>query len=164
MEVKSVEKREKSTAAITIGISREEFDKALNEAYKKNKNSIMVPGFRKGKAPRKIIEGMYGESIFYEEAINGIIPDAYLYAIKEKELKVVAYPTIENADVTDDKCLNLIIVAPLYPEVELAQYKGVEAVRKEIKVEPYEVDAEIEVLRNRNSSWLLRTARRNSAT
>jgi trigger factor len=152
MEVKSVEKREKSTAAITIGISREEFDKALNEAYKKNKNSIMVPGFRKGKAPRKIIEGMYGESIFYEEAINGIIPDAFLYAIKEKELKVVAYPTIENADVTDDKCLNLIIVAPLYPEVELAQYKGVEAVRKEIKVEPYEVDAEIEVLRNRNSS------------
>jgi trigger factor len=154
MEVKNVEKREKNTAAITIEVSREEFDKALNEAYKKNRNSIMVPGFRKGKAPRKIVEGMYGESVFYEEAMNSIIPDAYFYAIKEKELKVVANPSVENADVTDDKGLNLTIIAVLYPEITLAAYKGIEAVRKEVRVDPYEIDAEIEALRNRNSSMV----------
>jgi trigger factor len=95
---------------------------------------------------------MYGESIFYEEAINDIIPDAYVFAIKEKELKVVAQPMIENADVTDDKSLSLVIVAALYPEVTLGEYKGIEAVRNEIIVDAYEVDAEIEALRNRNSS------------
>jgi trigger factor len=127
MEVKSIEKREKSTAAITVEVSPEEFEKAIDEVYKKNKNSITIPGFRKGKAPRRIIERMYGDAIFYEEAINNIIPDAYSFA------------------------LTLKIVASLYPEVELGQYKGIEAPRKEVKVDPEEVDIRIEALRNRNS-------------
>lgn len=151
MEVKSIEKREKSTAAITIEVSREEFDKAVNEVYKKNKNSITIPGFRRGKAPRKIIESMYGEAVFYQEAINDIIPEAYSFAVKEKELKVTAYPSVEDADIGEDKTLTLKIIASLYPEVELGEYKGIEAPKKEVEVDPREVDARIESLRNRNS-------------
>lgn len=152
MEVKNFEKREKSTVALTVTVSPEEFDKALTAAYKKSKNSIYIPGFRKGKAPRTIIEKMYGEGVFYDDAINELAPEAYMYAIKENSLKVVAAPSLENANVTDDKALELTIIAIVYPEVTLGQYKGLEAVRKEVKVEDYEIDAEINVLRNRNGS------------
>lgn len=152
MEVTKVEKKEKSTAAITVAVTRDEFDSALNKAYNKNKSSIMVPGFRKGKAPRRIIEGMYGEAVFYEDAINDIAPTAYAQAIKEKELKVVGAPSIESADVTDEKGLTLVINCALYPEITLKQYKGLEAVRKDAKVEEYEINAEIETLRQRNAS------------
>ena len=152
MEVKNLEKRENSAVAVTVTISPEEFDKALTAAYKKTKNSIYIPGFRKGKAPRTIIEKMYGEGVFYDDAINELAPEAYMYAVKEKELKVVAAPSLENANVTDDKALELTIIAVVYPEVTLGQYKGLEAVRKEAKVEDYEIEAEINTLRNRNSS------------
>ena len=152
MEVKNLEKRENSAVAVTVTISPEEFDKALTAAYKKAKNSIYIPGFRKGKAPRNIIEKMYGEGVFYDDAINELAPEAYMYAVKEKELKVVAAPSLENANVTDDKALELTIIAVVYPEVTLGQYKGLEAVRKEVKVDEYEIEAEINVLRNRNSS------------
>ncbi len=152
MEVKNLEKREKSAVAITVTVSPEEFEKALMDAYKKNKKSIYVPGFRKGKAPRMIIEKMYGEGVFYDDAINELAPQAYYFAIKDKDLKVVAAPALENANVTDDKALELTIAAVLYPEVNLGQYKGLEAVRKEAKVEDYEIDAELDTLRNRNSS------------
>ena len=152
MEVKNLEKRENSAVAVTVTISPEEFDKALTAAYKKTKNSIYIPGFRKGKAPRTIIEKMYGEGVFYDDAINELAPEAYMYAVKEKELKVVAAPSLENANVTDDKALELTIIAVVYPEVTLGQYKGLEAVRKEAKVEDYEIEAEINTLRDRNSS------------
>ncbi|MBR6654708.1 MAG: trigger factor [Oscillospiraceae bacterium] len=152
MEVKNLEKRENSAVAVTVTISPEEFDKALTAAYKKTKNSIYIPGFRKGKAPRTIIEKMYGEGVFYDDAINELAPEAYMYAVKEKELKVVAAPSLENANVTDDKALELTIIAVVYPEVTLGQYKGLEAVRKEVKVEDYEIEAEINTLRDRNSS------------
>ena len=152
MEVKNLEKRENSAIAVTVTISPEEFDKALTAAYKKTKNSIYIPGFRKGKAPRTIIEKMYGEGVFYDDAINELAPEAYMYAVKEKELKVVAAPSLENANVTDDKALELTIIAVVYPEVTLGQYKGLEAVRKEAKVEDYEIEAEINTLRDRNSS------------
>jgi len=152
MEVKNLEKRENSAVAVTVTISPEEFDKALTAAYKKTKNSIYIPGFRKGKAPRNIIEKMYGEGVFYDDAINELAPEAYMYAVKEKELKVVAAPSLENANITDDKALELTIIAVVYPEVTLGQYKGLEAVRKEVKVDEYEIEAEINVLRNRNSS------------
>ena len=152
MEVKNVEKRENSAAAIQVVVSPEEFDKAVEKAYKKNKSSIYIPGFRKGKAPRKIIEKMYGAGVFYDDAINDLAPEAYLFAIKEKELKAVATPSVESANVTDDKALELTYVVAIYPEVTLGQYKGLEAVRKEPKVEDYEIDAELQTLRNRNSS------------
>ena len=152
MEVTNVEKREKSIAAVTVVVSPEEFDEAVNSVYKKNRGSIMVPGFRKGKAPRKIIEGMYGKSVFHEDAINEIAPQAYAQAVKEKELKVVASPSLEAADVGEDNSLTLVIDCVLYPEITLKKYKGLEAVRKGAKVEDYQIDAEIERLRQRNAS------------
>ena len=152
MEITKVEKKEKSIAAVTVVVSPEEFDEAVNAVYKKNRGSIMVPGFRKGKAPRKIIEGMYGKGVFHEDAINEIAPQAYAQAIKEKELKVVASPALEAADVGEDGSLTLVIDAVLYPEITLKKYKGLEAVRKGTKVEDYQIDAEIERLRQRNAS------------
>jgi trigger factor len=152
MEVRSVEKKEKSTALVTVAISAEEFDKAVNKVYNKNKKDIFIPGFRKGKAPRKIVENLYGTSVFHEEAINDVAPEAYMFAVREKELKVVASPSIESVKVEEDKSLTLVINAVLNPEVELGNYKGLEAVRKEVKVDPAEIDAEIEKLRTRNAS------------
>ncbi len=134
MEITNVEKKEKSIAAVTVVVSPAEFDEAVNTVYKKNRNSIMVPGFRKGKAPRKIIEGMYGKGVFHEDAINDLAPKAYAQAVKEKELKVVASPALESADVGEDGSLTMVIDAVLYPEITLKQYKGLEAVRKCAKV------------------------------
>ena len=152
MEVKNIEKKEKNTADITVSVSAEEFEAALVKVFNKNKKSIQIPGFRKGKAPRKIVEAMYGESVFYEDAINEVAPEAYFFSVKEKELKVVANPSIEDAKVEDDKSLTLRFNAVLYPEVELGQYKGLEAVRKEVKVDPAEIDMEVDQLRERNAT------------
>ena len=158
MEVKSIEKKEKNSAEITVSVTPEEFEAALVKVFNKNKKSIQIPGFRKGKAPRKIVEAMYGESVFYEDAINEVAPEAYSFSVKEKELKVVADPSIEDAKVEDDKSLTLKFNAVLYPEVELGQYKGLEAVRKEVKVDPAEIDMEVDQLRNRNAT--IQTAER----
>ena len=152
MEVKNVEKKEKNSALITVSVSPEEFEAAVVKVYNRNRKSIQIPGFRKGKAPRKIVEAMYGEGVFHEEAINDLAPEAYYFAVKEKELKIVASPSIEDAKVEEDKSLTLDINAVLYPEVELGQYKGLSAVRKEAKVDPAEVDMEIDQLRNRNAT------------
>ncbi len=152
MEVKSIEKKEKNSADITVSVSAGEFEAALVKVYNKNKKSIQIPGFRKGKAPRKIVEAMYGESVFYEDAINDVAPEAYFFSVKEKELKVVANPSIEDAKVEDDKSLTLRFNAILYPEVELGQYKGLEAVRKSVKVDPAEIDMEVDQLRDRNAT------------
>ena len=158
MEVKNVEKKEKNSALITVSVSPEEFEAAVVKVFNRNRKSIQLPGFRKGKAPRKIVEAMYGEGVFHEEAINDLAPEAYYFAVKEKELKVVASPSIEDAKVEEDKSLTLGISAVLYPEVELGQYKGLSAVRKEAKVDPAEVDMEIDQLRNRNAT--IQTAER----
>ena len=152
MEVKNIEAKEKNSADVTVSVSAEEFEAAIIKVFNKNKKSIQIPGFRKGKAPRKIVEAMYGESVFYEDAINEVAPEAYYFAVKEKELKVVANPSIEDAKVEDDKSLTLKFNVALYPEVELGQYKGLEAVRKEAKVDPAEIDMEIDQLRNRNAT------------
>ncbi len=152
MEVKSIEKKEKNTAEITVSVTPEEFEAAVVKVFNRNRKSIQIPGFRKGKAPRKIIEAMYGESVFHEEAINDLAPEAYYFAVREKELKVVASPSVQDAKLEDDKSLTLLIAAVLYPEVELGQYKGLSAVRKAAVVDPAEVDMEIDQLRNRNAS------------
>ncbi len=152
MEVKSIEKKEKNSADITVTVSPEEFEAAIVKVFNKNRKSIQIPGFRKGKAPRKIVEAMYGESVFYEDAINEVAPEAYFFSVKEKELKVVANPSIEDAKVEDDKSLTLRFNAALYPEVELGQYKGLKAVRKEVKVDPAEIDMEVDQLRDRNAT------------
>ena len=102
MNVKSVEKQEKSTVELVIEIGKEEFEAAVEKVYKKQRGKISVPGFRKGKAPRKIIEGMYGSGVFYEDAINDLYPEAYAQAIEQEKLDAVAWPKVEIVDVGKD--------------------------------------------------------------
>ena len=150
MTVKSCEKLEKSRVALTIETSAEEFEAAVNKAYLKMRGKINVPGFRVGKAPRKIIEKMYGAEVFYEEAVNIILPDAYEAAVKEQELEVVGYPQVELESCTKDGVVFKCTVA-VYPEVKLGQYKGLEAPRAEVKVVAADVNARLKEMADRNS-------------
>ena len=150
MTVKSCEKLEKSRVALTIETSAEEFEAAVNKAYLKMRGKINVPGFRVGKAPRKIIEKMYGADVFYEEAVNIILPDAYEAAVKEQELEVVGYPQVELESCTKDGVVFKCTVA-VYPEVKLGQYKGLEAPKAEVKVVAADVNARLKEMADRNS-------------
>ena len=150
MTVKSCEKLEKSRVALTIETSTEEFEAAVNKAYLKMRGKINVPGFRVGKAPRKIIEKMYGAEVFYEEAVNILLPDAYEDAVKEKELNVVGYPEVELESCTKDGVVFKCTVA-VYPEVKLGQYKGLEAPKAEVKVTAADVNARLKEMADRNS-------------
>ncbi|NLL45870.1 MAG: trigger factor [Clostridiales bacterium] len=151
MLVKNIEKKEKSIALLTVEIEKEEFEEAINAAYKKNKGRINVPGFRKGKAPLKIIENMYGKSVFYEDAVDEIAPEAYVFAVEQEKLEVVGRPSIADMDITDDRVLTLTFRTALYPEVNLKQYKGLEAVKGEAVVTDEDVAGEIEIVRSKNS-------------
>ena len=135
MNVKSVEKLEKSQVAVTVEVTAEEFEAAVQKAYLKMRNKISVPGFRPGKAPRKMIEKLYGEGVFYSDAVDAALPDAYTQAIGSSGLDVVGYPEVEIVDdqIGKDGFTFKAIVA-VYPEVELGQYKGVSAVKEEAKV------------------------------
>ena len=150
MTVKSCEKLEKSRVALTIEASAEEFEAAVNKAYLKMRGKINVPGFRVGKAPRKIIEKMYGEEVFYEEAVNIILPDAYEDAVKEQKLDVVGYPEVELESCGKDGVVFKCTVA-VYPEVKLGQYKGLEAPKAEVKVAAADVNARLKEMADRNS-------------
>ena len=150
MTVKSCEKLEKSRVALTIETSAEEFEAAVNKAYLKMRGKINVPGFRVGKAPRKIIEKMYGAEMFYEEAVNIILPDAYEAAVKEQELDVVGYPEVDLESCTKDGVVFKCTVA-VYPEVKLGQYKGLEAPKAEVKVVAADVNARLKEMADRNS-------------
>ena len=135
MNVKSVEKLEKSQVAVTVEVTAEEFEAAVQKAYLKMRNKISVSGFRPGKAPRKMIEKLYGEGVFYSDAVDAALPDAYTQAIGSSGLDVVGYPEVEIVDdqIGKDGFTFKAIVA-VYPEVELGQYKGVSAVKEEVKV------------------------------
>lgn len=135
MNVKSVEKLEKSQVAVTVEVTAEEFEAAVQKAYLKMRNKISVPGFRPGKAPRKMIEKLYGEGVFYSDAVDAALPDAYTQAIGSSGLNVVGYPEVEIVDdqIGKDGFTFKATVA-VYPEVELGQYKGVSAVKEEVKV------------------------------
>ena len=135
MNVKSVEKLEKSQVAVTVEVTAEEFEAAVQKAYLKMRNKISVPGFRPGKAPRKMIEKLYGEGVFYSDAVDVALPEAYTQAIGSSGLDVVGYPEVEIVDdqIGKDGFTFKATVA-VYPEVELGQYKGVSAVKEEVKV------------------------------
>ena len=150
MTVKSCEKLEKSRVALTIETSAEEFEAAVNKAYLKMRGKINVPGFRVGKAPRKIIEKMYGAEVFYEEAVNIILPDAYEDAVKEQGLETVGYPQVELESCTKDGVVFKCTVA-VYPEVKLGQNKGLEAPKAEVKVAAADVNARLKEMADRNS-------------
>ena len=151
MSVKSCEKVEKSQVALTIEVGSAEFEAAIEKAYQKMRKKINVPGFRPGKAPRKIIEGMYGAEVFFEEAINIAFPDAYEAAVKEQELQVVGYPTVEMVGDVTKEGFTFKATTPVYPEVTLGEYKGLSAPKDEVKVTAADVDDRLKQLSDRNT-------------
>ena len=151
MSVKSCEKVEKSQVALTIEVGAAEFEAAIEKAYQKMRKKINVPGFRPGKAPRKIIEGMYGAEVFFEEAINNAFPEAYEAAVKEQELRVVGYPTVEMVGECTKDGFTFKATTPVYPEVTLGQYKGLSAEKDEVKVTAADVNERLKQLSDRNT-------------
>ena len=146
-----VEKLEKNMAKLTIEVSAEELEKAIEGAYQKNKNKISIPGFRKGKAPRKMIEQMYGKSVFYEDAANALIPDAYDKALEECEEQIVSSPKIDVTQLEAGKPFIFTAEVALKPEVTLGKYKGVKVDKIDVKVSDEDIDAEINRERESNA-------------
>lgn len=142
MKVTNIEKKEKSTVELTIQVEAEEFEAAVQKAYLKNRSNINVPGFRRGKAPRKVIEGMYGSGVFYDEAINQVYPGAYEQAVKEQELDDVGYPRMEIVEAGKDG-LTFKAVVSVRPEVKLGEYKGLTAPKEEVIVTAEDIDNEL---------------------
>lgn len=149
-----VEDLGKNMVKLTIEVAAEEFEKALETAYQKNKNKINVQGFRKGKAPRAMIEKMYGAGIFYEDAANEAMPDAYEKAATESGLEIVSRPEIDVVQIEKGKEFIFTATVAVKPEVTLNQYKGVEVEKTEITVTDAEVDAEINNVREQNARIL----------
>ena len=149
-----VENLEKNMAKLTIEVSAEEFEKACEKAYQKNKNKINVQGFRKGKAPRSVIEKMYGAAVFYEDAANELIPDAYAEAAKESGLDIVSRPEIDVVQIEKGKDFIFTAEVAVKPEVELGQYKGVEVEKAPVEVTDAEVEAELNRVREQNSRMI----------
>lgn len=150
MSVKNCEKLEKSMVALTVEVGAADFETAIEKAYRKQRGRIQMPGFRPGKAPRKMIESMYGVEIFYEEAVNIALPEAYEAAVKEQELNVVGYPQVELLEVGKEGFSFKATVA-VYPEVTLGQYKGLEIPKAEAKVSAADVTARLKEMAERNS-------------
>lgn len=149
MNVKNLEKTE-GTVTFVMDVEKAQFEAAIDKAYRKLKGSINVPGFRKGKAPRKIIEGMFGSTIFHEDAINEMFPALYDEAITAEQLKVVGMPSITNVTYTDGG-IELTVSVDLYPTVELGEYKGLSVVRETVSVSDEDVDKELARVQERNA-------------
>ena len=146
-----VEKLEKNMAKLTIEVSAEELEKAIEKVYQKQKKNISVPGFRKGKVPRAMVEKMYGKEVFYEDAANEVIPAAYEKAYDECGEKIVSTPKIEVTQIEAGKPFIFTAEVALKPEVTLGAYKGIDVDKVEAAVSDEEVDAEIERERERNA-------------
>jgi len=147
----TVEKLEKSMAKLKIEVSAEQLEKAIQKAYEKNKNKIQLPGFRKGKAPRKMIEQMYGKGVFYEDAANELIETEYPKAVEECGENVVSSPKIDVEQLEAGKDFIFTAEVALKPPVKLGKYKGVEVEKMDIDVTDADVDAEIDKQRNTNA-------------
>lgn len=146
-----VEKLEKNMAKLTIEVSAEDFEAALQKAYLKNKGKISIPGFRKGKAPRKMIEKMYGAGIFYEDAVNALIPEKYAEEADNCDVEIVSQPKIDVVQVEAGKPMIFTAEVALKPEVTLGAYKGIEVEKQNIEVTDEEIQAEVDKERENNS-------------
>lgn len=163
MELKNVEKLEKSIVALTIEISADELEAAKEQAYKKSRNRITVPGFRKGHAPRKIIENLYGDGVFFEDALNICYPKAYEEAVKQADIKAVAPADVNVSDMTDAGAVVLVCKVPVEPEVTLGEYKGLSVEKEEAKVLAADVKAELDRMAQRlaRTQTVERAAKKN---
>ena len=144
MSFKVEDLEKKNMKKLTIEVSAEEFETAMEKAYQKNKGKINVQGFRKGKAPKDLIEKMYGPSVFYEEAANLIIPDAYAAAADESGLDIVSRPEVDVDQIEKGKPFIFTAEVAVKPEVKLGQYKGIEVDAEAVVVGENEIEADLE--------------------
>ena len=144
MQVKNVEKKG-NQATIVVEIDKELMETGINKAYTKARKSIMIPGFRKGKAPRKMIEAMYGAHVFYEDGLEEIFPEIYDFAVAKQEgFKAIGRPSLTDMKIEDDGSVTLTLTTEVYPEVTLGQYKGLEVEKTEAAVTDEQVQAELD--------------------
>lgn len=154
MILKNVEKKENNSASFQVETDKAEFEAAVNGAYLKAKRDIYIPGFRKGKAPRAVVEGMYGADVFYQDAIDELAPTAFDAGLEESGLRIVGKPSVSDINVTEERTVAYTFEVTLYPEVTLGQYKGLEAAKDAAEVTDDEVNAEIDATRRRNARML----------
>ena len=147
-------KKEGYTVEFEMTVPADKFEAAMQKSYIKNVKKINIPGFRKGKAPRKYIEKIYGEAVFYDDAINFAFPETYTEAVKELDLKVVDRPDVDIKEIGEGKDLELIVKVDVEPDVELGKYEGIEVTEVKYSVAKADVDAELERMRERNSRMI----------
>ncbi len=147
----SVENLEKNMAKLTVTVEADKLEAAINKAYQKQKNSISIPGFRKGKVPRQMVEKMYGAGVFYEEAANILLQDEYPKAYDESGLEIVSQPQIDIVQIESGKDFIFTAEVAVKPGVELGEYKGIEVTKVDVEVSDAEVDSQVEIERNKNS-------------
>ncbi len=143
MNIKSIEKKG-NEATIVVEIDKELMESGVSKAYLKARKNIMIPGFRKGKAPRKMIEAMYGAHVFYEDGLEEIFPEVYEYAVIKQDVKAVGRPSLTDMQISDDNIVTITLTTELYPEVTLGDYKGLEVEKKEAVVTDEQVQAELD--------------------
>ena len=143
MNVKSIE-RKGNEATIVVEIDKELMESGVNKAYMKARKQIMIPGFRKGKAPRKMIEAMYGAHVFYEDGLEEIFPEVYEFAVVKQDLKAIGRPSLTDMDINAENIVTLTLTTEVYPEVTLGQYKGLEVEKAEAAVSDEQVQAELD--------------------
>lgn len=154
MNIQNIEKKEKNIATFQVKVDAAAFDAEVNKAYLRNKSELFVPGFRKGKVPRQVIEGMYGSNLFYEEAIEGYADEAFRFGEQECGFRCVGQPSIADMQVTDDKELIYTFQVAIYPEVQLGQYRGLEVPMDHSAFDEEQVQQELENVRKRNARLL----------
>jgi len=143
MNIKNIDKKGNETT-IVVEIDKELMESGVNKAYMKARKSIMIPGFRKGKAPRKMIEAMYGAHVFYEDGLEEIFPDVYKFAVVDQDVKAVGRPNLTDMDISEDGIVTITITTETYPEVTLGEYKGLEVEKNEVVVSDEQVEAELD--------------------
>ena len=143
MNVKNIE-RNGNQATITVEIDKELMEKGVNAAYLKARKQIMIPGFRKGKAPRKMIEAMYGAHVFFEDGLEEIFPEVYKAAVLDQDVKAIGRPSLTDMQIAEDNTVTIVLTTDVYPEVTLGQYKGLEVEKAPVEVSDAQVQAELD--------------------
>lgn len=143
MNVKNIEKKG-NEATVTLEIDKELMESGVNKAYLKARKSIMIPGFRKGKAPRKMIESMYGAHVFYEDGLEEIFADVYKFAVLDQDIKAIGRPSLTDMDISDEGIVTITLTTETYPEITLGDYKGIEVPKSEVSVSDEQVENELD--------------------
>ena len=143
MNVKNIEKKG-NEATIVVEIDKELMESGVNTAYMKARKNIMIPGFRKGKAPRKMIEKLYGAHVFYEDGLEEIFPEIYKFAVVEQDVKAIGRPNLTDMDISEEGIVTITLTTELYPEVTLGDYKGLEVEKAEVAISDEQVEAELD--------------------